>query len=168
MIKIKRRQGTAPCFEVIYYNIRNNLWIFGGVHSYSKKIKKIKTQQGMDVFFFAGKYLVQPFPLEWNSNLYENCNDPCEVNVTHNLGRKRKKAEVRTIASSLWNLFFPQRNSSSNSQTTHYVRLVVLCSLINTEDMGWGLYCLLNVQMTQAIANIFKLQQENALSIRIL
>lgn len=45
----------------------------------------------MDVFSFAGKYLVQPFPLEWNSNLYENCNDPCEVNVTHNLGRKRRK-----------------------------------------------------------------------------
>lgn len=45
----------------------------------------------MDVFSFGGKYLVQPFPLEWNSNLYENCNDPCEVNVTHNLGRKRRK-----------------------------------------------------------------------------
>lgn len=28
------------------------------------------------------------------------------------------------------------------------------------EDIGWGLYCLLNIQATQAIANIFKLQQE--------
>lgn len=45
----------------------------------------------MDVFSFAGKYLVQPLPLEWNSNLYENCNDPCEVNVTHNLRKKRRE-----------------------------------------------------------------------------
>lgn len=36
------------------------------------------------------------------------------------------------------------------------------------EDIGWGLYCLLNIQMTQAIAKIFKLQQENALHIKIL
>lgn len=53
--------------------------------------KKKKKCQGMDVFSSVGKYLVQPFPLEWNCNLYENCNDPCEVNVTHNLGSKRRK-----------------------------------------------------------------------------
>lgn len=51
------------------------------VQPYLKNIKKKIT----------GKYLIQPFPLEWNSDLYENCNDPCEVNVTHNLRRKRTK-----------------------------------------------------------------------------
>lgn len=90
VIKTKRRQGAALCFEMFYYNMRNNLWNFV-VQLYLKNNRE--KHWGMDVFSFAGKYLVQPFPLEWNSNLYENCNDPCEVNVTHNLGRKRRKHE---------------------------------------------------------------------------
>lgn len=88
--KIKRRQGTALCFEMFEYNVRNILWNFF-VQLYLKNNRE--KHQEIDVFSFAGKYLVQPFPLEWNSNLYENCNDPCEVNVTHNLGRKRRKHE---------------------------------------------------------------------------
>lgn len=84
--KMKRRQGAAPCFEMFYCNMRNFV-----VQLYLKNNRE--KHQGMDLFSFAGKYLVQPFPLEWNSNLYENCNDPCEVNVTHNLGRKRRKHE---------------------------------------------------------------------------
>lgn len=112
----------------------------------------------MDVFSSVGKYLVQPLPLERNSNLYENCNDACEVNVTHDLGRKRRKHNennstilIEPLFPEKWLKQFPDNSLCQTS----------LFMLLDKHGRtGSGLCCSWNVQMTQAIANIFKLQQE--------
>lgn len=106
VIKVRRKQGAALRFEMFYHNMKNSLWIFL-VQSYLKITKK--KNQGMDVFSFADKYLVQPLPLEWNSNLYENCNDPCEVNVTHNLWEEKGESMCVNNSIILSEPLFPEK-----------------------------------------------------------
>lgn len=63
----------------------------------------------MNVFSVIDKYLVQPFPLEWNSNLYENCNDLCEVNVTHNLWEGNTQSVSENNSTILTEPIFPEK-----------------------------------------------------------
>lgn len=107
VIKVRRKQGEAAlCFEMFYHNMKNPLCIFL-VQSYLKINKK--KSQGINVFSFADKYLVKPLPLEWNSNLYENCNDPCEVNVTHNLWEEKGESMCVNNSIILTEPLFPEK-----------------------------------------------------------
>lgn len=106
VIKVRRKQGEALCLEMFYHNMKNPLRIFL-VQSYLKIIKK--KSQGIDLFSFADKYLVQPLPLEWNSNLYENCNDPCEVDVTHDLWEEKAESMCVNNSIILTELLFPEK-----------------------------------------------------------
>lgn len=106
VIKVRRKQGEALCLEMFYHNMKNPLGIFL-VQSYLKIIKK--KSQGIDLFSFADKYLVQPLPLEWNSNLYENCNDPCEVDVTHDLWEEKAESMCVNNSIILTELLFPEK-----------------------------------------------------------
>ena len=38
----------------------------------------------------GGSYLIEPFPLERNGDFDEDGDDPCEVNVAHDLGAEEE------------------------------------------------------------------------------